>query len=207
MAELKLFCRCTALVKLLWCGIALPLHGIYARSFVICIQMMNLSDSCLIASSFRGSTPTATAPGYIEIYLSGFYFSIPLWHFLGALFAGFPGTGRLWRAVPRKSINAAFQIFMAFYSHISWRVYWQGSDVTAFFRGTLFRVHLEFVHLPGHRSPAAPCTAVIHKHCLPGIYGRVQTNFQRLPWHLCSVFKTGFRWLLWHLCADLKWSC
>ncbi len=43
---------------------------------------------------------------------------------------------------------------------------------TAFvgFLGALFAECVLGVRLSGHRSPAAPCTAAIRRHCLSGIY-------------------------------------
>ena len=44
------------------------------------------------------------------------------------------------------------------------------SGYGVFFRGTLAEC-VRGVWLSGHRSPAAPCTAVIRRHCLSGIIG------------------------------------
>ena len=45
--------------------------------------------------------------------------------------------------------------------------------------------------LSGHRSPAAPCTAVIRRHCLSGTIGYVSEVMVALPFHGMHIVLLG----------------
>ena len=65
----------------------------------------------------------------------------------------------------------------------SWRSYDCNAVSRHCFLGALFAECVRSVGLSGHRSPAAPCTAVIRRHCLSGTIGYVSGVMVALPFH------------------------
>ena len=66
-------------------------------------------------------------------------------------------------------------------------------DPAIVFLGALFAECISRVELSGHRSPAAPCTAVNHKQCLSGIIGYQWRN----PYGFACVMAMTFGFVFW----------